>query len=997
MELVEGRTLAALLEARKDPADDRVRFLSVFEQVCQTMAYAHARGVIHRDLKPSNVMVGSFGEVQVMDWGLAKVLDQGGVADEVGAQRTRNDSGVIRTDRTGSQAGASRAGVVLGTPAYMAPEQARGAIDTIDERADVFGLGSILCEILTGKPTFTGRTDVELYEKAERAELGDALARLDACGGDGELVGLARSCLAAAPEERPRDAGAVAAGLTAYLASAEQRLRAADLARAQAEAHAAAESRLRHLTVALAASILAIVVLAGGGWARWARDRAARAVATSLAVNQALDDAVKKRDRARSTRGGDLTLWVEAIVAARRAEVMLQGGEDRPDLHHRVQSVLASINHEREQAEAAEKDRRTVERLARIHDDLGVHMDWHTADDQYAAAFRNYGVDLDGLEPIEAGTRLAASPVAIELANALDQWAFLRIPHHRRRPSSNAARRLVTVAKAADPDPWRNRVRDALYPADTDRDQPRDALLKLAAAADPENLPEASVTRLAFALSRPELGATEMAIALLRRAQRVHPNDFWLNIDLARLLMRTGELEDAICCFSVAVSIRPQSELALHGLGTALQQGRRFDDAAATFRQAIRLMPDSARLHVSLGVLLCDKKHDYTRAAAEFGLAIRLEPNYPSAHYNLGLALRHQGKSEEAITAFRTAIRLMPDFAPVHHDLGLALGDREKPDEAITAFREAIRLKPEFAAAHLSLGAVLNDWKHDHDGAVAEFREVIRLEPNSADAHYNLGTALGAQGKSEEAIAAFREAIRHKPDVAQAHCNLGQVLHDQRRYSEALVELRRGHELGLRLPNWRYPSAQWVRDCERHVALSARLPVFVNGEVQPADAAERLVVAQMCSDKALHAAAVRFWTDAFQADARLADDIRAGNRQHAARSAALAGCGRGQDHPPPDDQARRRLRRQALDWLEAELAVYDQLLESRRPRDRDLVTGRLDNWRRDSAFAPLRGEAALGQLPEPERLAWQTFWSKVEALRRRVLQVDRTTNPPAPS
>src|ERR1700733_5786260 len=86
MKLVKGRTLAALLHERDNPEHDLPRFLGIFEQVCQTVAYAHARGVIHRDLKPSNVMVGSFGEVQVMDWGLAKVLPQGGIADETAAQ-----------------------------------------------------------------------------------------------------------------------------------------------------------------------------------------------------------------------------------------------------------------------------------------------------------------------------------------------------------------------------------------------------------------------------------------------------------------------------------------------------------------------------------------------------------------------------------------------------------------------------------------------------------------------------------------------------------------------------------------------------------------------------------------------------------------------------------------------------------------------------------------------------------------------------------------------
>src|SRR5262249_49638115 len=118
MKLIRGRTLDTLLKERASPLDDLPRFVTIFGQVCQTVAYAHSQGVIHPDLKPHNIMVGAFGEVQVMDWGLAKVLASDNVAD---ADTVPGEDDVSHT----------QAGQALGTPAYMPPEQARGEQETL--------------------------------------------------------------------------------------------------------------------------------------------------------------------------------------------------------------------------------------------------------------------------------------------------------------------------------------------------------------------------------------------------------------------------------------------------------------------------------------------------------------------------------------------------------------------------------------------------------------------------------------------------------------------------------------------------------------------------------------------------------------------------------------------------------------------------------------------------------------------------------------------------
>ncbi|MBY0397720.1 MAG: serine/threonine-protein kinase, partial [Thermoleophilia bacterium] len=332
MKLVKGRTLASLLADRKSPADDLPRFLGIVQAIAQTVAYAHARGVIHRDLKPSNVMVGSFGEVQVMDWGLAKVLPRGGVADDEKAGKEPPGETVVSTARSGSDTDLSRAGSVMGTPSYMAPEQARGEVDRLDERCDVFALGSILCEALTGHPAFTGRTSAEILRKAAAADTADARARLQSSGADAELVALARDCLAAETSERPRHGHEVAGRVTGYLAGVQERLHAAERERAVADARAVEERRKRRWQLGLAGSIAASLLIGGVGLS-WFTSVLARQKGELTRANSAL---AEQRLRAEQRE----QLAIDAVKRFRDAVAENPELKDRPELESLRRTLL---------------------------------------------------------------------------------------------------------------------------------------------------------------------------------------------------------------------------------------------------------------------------------------------------------------------------------------------------------------------------------------------------------------------------------------------------------------------------------------------------------------------------------------------------------------------------------------------------------------------------------------------------------------------------------
>ncbi len=262
MRLVRGRDLAHIFELADRAAEGwtLARTVNVLLKVCEAMAYAHSKGVVHRDLKPANVMVGQFGEVYVMDWGLARVR-----SDEAPRERSKDsdERTKVATDRRESSSGDSGStlltldGEVLGTPSYMPPEQARGRLEEIDERSDIYAVGAMLYRLLAQRAPYDEpgqkRTAVEVLE-ALRAGPPTALEQR-APNAPLELIAVCSKAMARKRSERYATMLLLAEDLRAWL---EGRVVAAYEAGAWAEARKWIR-RNRALSAAAAAAVLALI------------------------------------------------------------------------------------------------------------------------------------------------------------------------------------------------------------------------------------------------------------------------------------------------------------------------------------------------------------------------------------------------------------------------------------------------------------------------------------------------------------------------------------------------------------------------------------------------------------------------------------------------------------------------------------------------------------------------------------------------------------------
>ena len=624
MKLVKGRTLAALFLQRKVAADNRGRLLAIFESVCQTMAYAHSKGVLHRDLKPANIMVGAFGEVQVVDWGLAKVLHRGGVADERRAQESLHT--VIETVRSGpgSSGSDSLVGSIMGTPAYMAPEQAQGEVEKLDERADVFSLGAILCEILTMRPPYEEIANESIIVQAARAKLDPARARIEACDADPVLVRLCLDCLMPARAARPANAEEVAKAIHEYLVSVEERAQKAELAAAESRIKAAEERSRRRLAVALGGTLVTVLALGGGAYYWVSHERAQR-------EEERVQRTEQTRNAVEAAHGESIEFGragkpVEALAAARRALSLAETGEVDAALRERARNFVSQAELD---ANAAERERtlraqdetlrkRLVDLRLQQIEGLGNPQRESELDAAFATAFHDYGVDLEGDDLVPALKRIRERAIAEDVALALDDWGRVRRRVHG--ANSEKFENLLYLAMDLDPEPGRVQLRQAIFANDLN------SLLELAAPERLGKLGPGSIWVLSATLwdrfqeHRPDV------YRMFDQALSLYPGDFVLQSIGGNMYQLAGRFQASFACRSAALGLRPDDARTRMVVAESMWFLGRLTDAEGAYRACIAANPTYAEPHYNLALIL-QQLGDYPGALAELKRATALEDN----------------------------------------------------------------------------------------------------------------------------------------------------------------------------------------------------------------------------------------------------------------------------------------------------------------------------------------------------------------------------------
>ena len=424
---------------------------------------------------------------------------------------------------------------------------------------------------------------------------------------------------------------------------------------------------------------------------------------------------------------------------------------------------------------------------------------------RWQAAFERFGM-VSGGSAEESVQGLTKSLVSDRLLGALDLWLMFE-------PSE----RVRSILKAADPDPYREGIRDLITDAvltgnwkDVIEQTARDEAL---------SQPPRFTAMIGQIRAIPEKRRRKILEASLR--SRVW--DFSLLMSLGNTPpMERETAEYRARWYQAAIAVRPGSAIAHNNLGIALGEHDETDGAIQEFQIALALDSKFALAHNSLGWAL-KGKGDLKGAKQEYEAAIRFDSNFATPHNNLGLILiENEGDISGAIREYEIAIKLNPRYALPHNNLGLALTAKGDVKRAIREYEIAIKIDPRYLHAYVNLGKVLSE-KGETDRAIRVYEAAIAIDPVEALPHNNLGVALAVKGDVDRAVQEYQEAIRLNIRWAPTYNNLAELLSARGESFAALQVLR----VGLKV------EPLFIKDFRYHLACIACLVASGKAKDEP--------------------------------------------------------------------------------------------------------------------------------------------------------------------